>query len=213
MKLTPAVLAQARRHLRRADPVMARVVEAVGPCRLAVDRRGGPFAALAEAILYQQLAGKAAATIHGRFCALCGRRFPRAEDVARLGDAELRGAGLSRQKIGYLRDLTARAQDGLPLGRLRDLDDERVIETLTEVKGIGRWTAEMFLIFRLGRLDVLPVDDYGVQKGMQRAYRMRSLPKAARMRRVAEAWRPYRSVAAWYLWRVADGAGKLAGEG
>ena len=204
MKLTPSVLDQARDHLKRADPVMARVLDQVGACGLKTDTRGGPFSALAEAILYQQLAGKAAQTIHRRFCDLVGRRFPRPEDVARVSDAQLRGAGLSRQKIGYLRDLTQKAQDGLPLARLSRLDDERVAETLTAVKGIGRWTADMFLIFRLGRPDVLPVGDYGVQKGMQNAYRMRKLPKPDRMRRVAEPWRPYRSVACWYLWRVVD---------
>jgi DNA-3-methyladenine glycosylase II len=197
----PAVLRRATTHLRRADPVLAAILSRVGPCRLEVDTRGGPFAALVEAILYQQITGRAAATIHGRLCALAGRRLPRPEDLARLGDAELRTVGLSRQKIAYLRDLTERAQDGLPLLQLRRLPDEDVILTLTAVKGIGRWTAEMFLMFRLGRLDVLPVDDYGVRKAMQKAYRMRALPKPDRMRRVGEAWRPYRSIASWYLWR------------
>jgi 3-methyladenine DNA glycosylase/8-oxoguanine DNA glycosylase len=188
-------------HLRRADPVLAGVIREVGPCRLAVDRGGGPYAALVESIVYQQITGKAAATIHGRLCDLAGRRRLRPPDVARLTDAELRSAGLSRQKIAYLRDLTARVQDGLALGRLGRLQDEAVIDALVAVKGIGRWTAEMFLIFRLGRLDVLPVDDYGVRKAMQRAYRFRELPKPDRMRRVAEPWRPYRTIASWYLWR------------
>jgi 3-methyladenine DNA glycosylase/8-oxoguanine DNA glycosylase len=154
-----------------------------------------------EAILYQQLAGKAAATIHRRLLALLGGKTPRPEDIRRVGDAELRRVGLSRQKVAYLRDLAERARDGLPLAGLSRLPDEAVIEALTRVKGIGRWTAEMFLIFRLGRLDVWPVDDYGIRKAMQRAYRKRALPEAEWMRRTAEPWRPYRTVASWYLWR------------
>ena len=194
-------LRRAAAHLRRSDPVLGRIVRRVGPCRLTVDRRTAPFAALVESILYQQLTGKAAATIHDRLLALCGRPTPRPEDILRATDAELRAVGLSRQKVGYLRDLSRRVQDGLPLHRLSRLPDEGVIEALTAVKGIGRWTAEMYLIFRLGRLDVLPVDDYGVRKAMQRAYRKHTLPKADWMRKTAEPWQPYRSVASWYLWR------------
>jgi len=202
----PAVLRRASAHLRGADPVLARLMSAVGPCRLEIDRRGGPFASLAEAIVYQQITGKAAVTIHRRLRALVGRRHPRPQDVQAASDEQLRVVGLSRQKIRYLRDLAEKVQDGLPLRRMSRLSDDEVIAALTKVKGIGRWTAEMFLIFRLGRLDVLPVDDYGIRKAMQRAYRMRALPKAGRMRRVAEAWRPYRTVATWYLWRSVDGA-------
>jgi 3-methyladenine DNA glycosylase/8-oxoguanine DNA glycosylase len=206
MRHDPALLRRAAAHLRRADPVLARLVRAVGPCRLEIDRGGGPFASLAEAILYQQITGKAAVTIHRRLCALVGRRHPRPQDILAASDEQLRGVGLSRQKIRYLRDLSERVQGGLSLRRISRLPDDDVIAALTTVKGIGRWTAEMFLIFRLGRLDVLPVDDYGVRKAMQRAYRMRALPKADRMRRVSEAWRPYRTVASWYLWRSVDGA-------
>jgi len=202
----PGLLRRAVAHLCRADPILARLVHAVGPCRLEIDRRGGPFASLAEAIVYQQITGKAAVTIHRRLCALVGRSHPRPEDVLAASDDQLRQVGLSRQKIRYLRDLSEKVRDGLPLGRISRLPDDEVIAALTTVKGIGRWTAEMFLIFRLGRLDVLPADDYGVRKAMQRAYRMRALPKAERMRRVAEPWRPYRSVASWYLWRAVDGA-------
>jgi 3-methyladenine DNA glycosylase/8-oxoguanine DNA glycosylase len=176
-------------------------VAEVGPCRLRSDRKGGPFAALVEAILYQQITGKAAATIHGRLRTAVGRRHPRPQDVEALSDAALREAGLSRQKISYLRDLSQKAKNGLPLARLHRLGDDAVVEALTGVKGIGRWTAEMFLMFRLGRPDVLPVDDYGIRKAMQRAYRKRSLPKPDWMRRAAAPWRPYRSVASWYLWR------------
>jgi len=203
--MRPAGLRRGVRHLRRADPVLARLVDQVGPCRYEVRREVGPFAYLTAAIVHQQLAGAAAATIHRRLCALAGRKHPRPEDIARLSDAELRGVGLSRQKIGYLRDLVARVEAGLPLGRLARLSDEAAIDALTSVKGIGRWTSEMFLMFRLGRLDVLPVDDLGIRKAMQRAFRKRALPRPDWMRKTAEPWRPYRSVACWYLWRSLDG--------
>jgi 3-methyladenine DNA glycosylase/8-oxoguanine DNA glycosylase len=154
-----------------------------------------------EAILYQQIHGRAAESIHGRLRSAIRRKHPRPQDIAALSDAHLRAAGLSRQKIGYLRDLSAKAANGLPLHRLGRLTDDEVVAALSGVKGIGRWTAEMFLIFRLGRLDVLPVDDYGIRKAMQRAYRKRTLPKPEWMRRRAEPWRPYRTLASWYLWR------------
>jgi 3-methyladenine DNA glycosylase/8-oxoguanine DNA glycosylase len=205
----PRSLRRAVHHLRRVDPVLARVVRDVGPCRLEVDRRGGAFASLAEAILYQQITGKAALSIHRRLCALVGRRHPRPEDLLAATDAQLREVGLSRQKIRYLRDLSEKVRNGLSLARVSRLPDDDVIAALTTVLGIGRWTAEMFLIFRLGRLDVLPVDDYGVRKAMQRAYRMRSLPKPERMRKLAEPWRPYRTVASWYLWKSIDGGAPL----
>jgi 3-methyladenine DNA glycosylase/8-oxoguanine DNA glycosylase len=203
-----AALRRATAHLRRADPVMDRIIGEVGPCRLEVDRRTPAFAALVESILYQQITGKAAATIHERLLVLAGTRRLGPDAVLALSAESLRGAGLSRQKIAYLGDLARRTKDGLALGRVGRLPDDRVVETLTAVKGIGRWTAHMFLIFRLGRLDVLPVDDYGVQKAMQRAYRFRSLPNPKRMARVAEPWRPYRSVACWYLWRSIAGPGE-----
>jgi 3-methyladenine DNA glycosylase/8-oxoguanine DNA glycosylase len=201
MSHDPAIHRGAVAHLKKADPVLAAIIARVGPCQLRVDRNGGAFGGLLEAIVYQQLHGKAAATIHARLVALFGRRVPRPEDVDRVSDEKLRGAGLSRQKISYLRDLAARVQEGLPLRRLPRLPDDDVIEVLTAVKGIGRWTAEMYLIFRLGRPDVLPVDDYGVRKAMQEAWRLRKLPEASWMRKRAEPWRPYRSVASWYLWR------------
>lgn len=204
MSHDPKTLRAALKHLRAADPVLARLIDAVGPCRLVVDRRGGPFASLAEAIIFQQITGKAAQTIHGRLRALIRRQHPRATDIAALSDDELRSAGLSRQKISYLRDLSAQSLAGLPLTRLQRLEDEHVIETLTKVKGIGRWTAHMYLMFRLGRLDVMPVDDYGVRKSMQKVYRFRALPKPDRMLKVSRAWRPYRSIASWYLWRALD---------
>jgi DNA-3-methyladenine glycosylase II len=204
MPLDSLTLRRAVRHLRRADPVLHGIIDSVGPCRLRSDAGGGPFAALVEAILYQQITGKAAATIHGRLRNAVGRKHPRPPDIVALSDAELRSVGLSRQKTGYLRDLARQAANGLPLARLHRLEDDDVVEALTQVKGIGRWTAEMFLIFRLGRLDVLPVDDHGIRKAMQRAYRKRALPKPEWMRRRALGWRPYRTVASWYLWRSLD---------
>jgi DNA-3-methyladenine glycosylase II len=201
--LDVAMLRKAEGHLRGADPVLARIVDVVGPAPLKVDRSPA-FAALLESIVYQQISGKAAAAIHRRLCTALGRRIPRPEDVAAASDATLRAAGLSRVKIAYLRDLAVRAVSGLPLRSLSRLDDERVVEALIQVKGIGRWTAEMFLMFRLLRPDVLPVGDYGIRKAMQRAYRLRKLPKPDVMQRIAEPWRPYRSVACWYLWRSLD---------
>jgi len=210
MSSSVSSLQEAVAHLERADPVLGRLIAAHGDCRLKVDRRGSAYSALLEAILYQQITGKAAASIHRRLAERVGRRHPRPEQIAALSRAALRRVGLSRQKIAYMRDLTVRVQGGLPLRGLGRQHDEAVIEALTQVKGIGRWTAEMFLIFRLGRLDVLPVHDYGIRKAMQRAYGKRALPKPDWMRRVAGPWRPYRSVACWYLWRSVDGA---AGKG
>jgi DNA-3-methyladenine glycosylase II len=204
MQPAPAVLRRAVAHLRRADPVLGAAMDTVGPCRLTVDCETPAFASLLESICYQQLAGKAAATIHGRLRALWPGGHPRPQDVAAATDDTLRGVGLSRQKISYVRDLATRAADGLPLDTLHTLPDEDVIEALTAVRGIGRWTVEMYLMFRLGRLDVLPVNDYGIQKAMQTLYRMRKMPKPDRMRKVAEPWRPYRTVACWYLWRTLD---------
>jgi DNA-3-methyladenine glycosylase II len=200
MRLSPAQLRKAAAHIARADPVMAGIVKSVGPCRLRFHRGGSSYWYLTRAILRQQISGYAANAIERRI----RERFPgvlQPQHVLAASDVELRALGLSRQKAGYLRDLAARARDGLRLHRLGRLADERLVETLTVVKGIGRWTVEMLLIFRLGRPDVLPVGDYGIQKAMQRAYRMRALPKPERMRKLAEPWRPYRSIACWYLWR------------
>jgi 3-methyladenine DNA glycosylase/8-oxoguanine DNA glycosylase len=201
MPIDPATLRKAEARLRRSDPVLAAIMRDVGPCRLRTDETGGAFAALVESIVYQQITGKAAASIYGRVRKLIKRRHPRPQDILAATEEALRGAGLSRQKVAYLRDLAEKVRDGLKLRALGRLENEAVIEALTEVKGIGRWTVEMFLIFRLGRLDVLPVHDYGIRKAMQRAYRLRKLPNPDRMRRLAEPWRPYRSVACWYLWR------------
>ena len=197
---------RARRLLMRRDPVLGALIKRHGPCGLSDDQREDPFRAMVEAIVWQQLSTKAAATIFARFLALFpDRGFPTPRMLAEVTDAQLRAVGFSRQKIGYLRDLSAKVLGGeLPLDRLEELDDEAVVEVLTKVKGIGRWSAEMFLMFRLHRPDVLPVDDLGIVKAIQKAYRLRKPPTADRIRKMGEAWRPYRSVASWYLWASTD---------
>jgi DNA-3-methyladenine glycosylase II len=198
-------------HLRQADPILRKVIEQVGPCRLRPVTEGGHFEFIARAIIYQQLSTKAAATIHGRVQTLCGGSLT-CEPLISLPDEALRGAGLSRQKLGYLRDLAARATDGrLDTQHFADLPDEGITQQLVQVKGVGVWTAQMFLIFRLGRPDVLPVLDLGIRKGVQRAYRLRKLPDAKRIEKIAAPWAPYRSIGSWYMWRVLElGARKAA---
>ncbi len=193
--------AKAHRLLARRDPVLRDLMRRYGPCGLADSQHTDPFRALVRAIISQQLSTQAAATIARRFDALFDGKPTPARVNAALDD-QLRGVGLSGQKLRYIRDLCARIEGGLlPLTTLGQMDDEGVITVLTEVKGIGRWTAEMFLMFRLHRPDVLPVDDLGIVKAVQRAYRMRTLPTPKRLTRLGEDWRPYRSVACWYLWR------------
>jgi 3-methyladenine DNA glycosylase/8-oxoguanine DNA glycosylase len=202
--MTPIEYEKARRHLMRRDPVLGAIIKAIGPCGLAERQRSDHLTALVGAIVSQQLSTKAAATIFGRFVAL----FPdgaitNAAALSRLDDAALRGVGLSRQKVGYLRDLCARMADGrLQLDEIDALPDAQVIERLTLVKGFGRWTAEMFLMFRLHRPDVLPVGDLGIVNAVQRLYRLRKRPDPKRLLKMGEAWRPYRSVACWYLWQT-----------
>ncbi|HEY2524347.1 MAG TPA: DNA-3-methyladenine glycosylase [Candidatus Binataceae bacterium] len=195
---------EAMAHLSAADPVLARVIDAVGP--LEIELRRERFQALGRAIIFQQLAGAAAHTIYTRFVALFpGRRFPAPRQVLDALAEDLRRAGLSRQKSLYLKDLAAHVENGtLSFHRFSGMDDEEIILDLTRVHGIGRWTAEMFLIFNLGRPDVLPVDDLGVRNAARRLYRMRKMPDAKRLRALAERWRPYRSAASWYLWRSGD---------
>ena len=191
---------KARRILARRDPILRDLMRRHGPCGLADSQHTDPFQALVHAIISQQLSTKAAATIAGRVDALLDG-LPIPARVAAVSDAQLRSAGLSGQKVSYLRDLCARIADGsLPLDALDRMPDEDVIAALTRVKGIGRWTAEMFLMFRLHRPDVLPVGDLGIVKAVQRAYRLRTLPSPTRLLRLGESWRPYRSVACWYLW-------------
>src|SRR5581483_4040114 len=174
------------------------------PCLMVDRQRKDHLTALVGAIVSQQLSTKAAATIFARFTALfSAQHIPNAAAIDAIGDDQLRGAGFSGQKVRYLRDLCARIADGrLNLDELDALDDELVIERLTAVKGFGRWTAEMFLMFRLHRPDVLPVDDLGIVNAIQRLYGMRKRPKPDRIRKMGEAWRPYRSVASWYLWQT-----------
>ena len=191
-------------HLR-ADPALARVITQVGPCRFAPTAEGTHFDALVRSIIYQQLSGKAAATIHSRMQDIFGGRAPTPAELAAAPDETLRAAGLSRQKLGYLKDLAARVDSGaVPLDHLDELPDDEIIDALVQVKGIGRWTAQMFLMFRLGRPNVLPELDLGIQKGIQRAYRLRSLPKPDRVRKIGAKWAPYCTVACWYLWRSLD---------
>jgi DNA-3-methyladenine glycosylase II len=189
-------------HLKKSDPVLRAIIDRVGPCRMEF----GPaeFCSLAEAIVYQQLNGKAAVTIFKRFAALAGEPLT-PEGILKLSDEQLRGVGLSKQKSAYLKDLAAKTASGaLDFSRLPELSDEEVITHLTQVKGIGVWTAHMFLIFSLRRPNVLPTGDYGVQVAMKKHYRKRKLPKPKDMEKIARAWEPYRSVACWYMWRSLD---------
>ncbi len=195
---------EAEARLLIADPILARVIDAVGPIKLALRRER--FAALGRAIIFQQLAGAAARTIHDRFVRLFpGRRFPTPRQVLEASTEDLRRVGLSRQKSLYLRDLATHVENGtLNFHRFAKMSDEEIIADLTRVHGIGRWTAEMFLMFNLGRPDVLPVDDLGVRNAVRRLYRMRKMPDAKRLRALGERWRPYRSAASWYLWRSGE---------
>ncbi len=203
----PAVAA-----LRAADPVVARLIERVGPFALELKRTRSVFGALSEAIVFQQLSTKAAETIFGRVCALFPNAAsgPRPEQILGASDAALRGAGLSRAKLLALRDLARRSEQGeLPtLAQIRRMPDEEIIERLSQVRGIGRWTVEMLLIFRLGRPDVLPVGDFGVRKGFALAFRKRALPEPRALEKYGERWKPYRTVASWYLWRALELPGK-----
>ncbi len=197
---------RARRLLARRDPVMRDLIRRLGPCGLAESQKSDPFEALVQAIVWQQLSWKAALAIYRKFLGVFGdERCPRPAELAAAPDAALRAAGLSRMKIGYLRDLAAKVLDGtVRLEALGRLSDEEVVQTLTRIKGIGRWSAEMFLIFKLHRPDVLPVHDLGIAKAIQRAYRLRTRPSPSRMLAIGERWRPYRSVASWYLWESLD---------
>lgn len=205
--LTSSAVEQAMQALSQADPVLAELIGRVGPCELGMRRRGRYFPALVEAIIYQQLTAKAASRILARFRALyLTGRFPTPAEVAATPAQKLRTAGLSSQKISYLHDLSRRLADGsFPLRRISAMDDREVIERLTEIKGIGRWTAEMFLIFTLGRPDVFPATDLGIRKAVQRLYAHPALLPPRDLAELAERWTPHRSVAAWYLWASVDG--------
>jgi O-6-methylguanine DNA methyltransferase len=193
-------------HLSSSDERLARLVEQVGPPRIRVERTHSTFEALAQSIVYQQLAGAAAATIYGRLRALFPQGRSSAEKLDALSDASLRGAGISRPKMLALRDLAKKALDGTvpPIEKLHGMSDDAIVERLSQVRGIGRWTVEMLLIFRLGRPDVLPVADFGVRHGFKLAYGRRSMPAPKDLARWGERWRPHRTVASWYMWRAVD---------
>jgi DNA-3-methyladenine glycosylase II len=189
-------------HLKKCDPVLRAIIERVGPCRMQFGL--ADFCSVAEAIVYQQLNGKAAATIFKRFADLAGEPLT-PEGILRLTDQQMRGVGLSKQKSSYLKDLAAKTTNGLlDFEHIADLPDEEVIQHLTQVKGIGVWTAHMFLIFSLRRPNVLPTGDYGVQVAVKKHYKKRKLPKPKDMEKIARPWEPYRSVACWYMWRSLD---------
>lgn len=196
---------QAVRHLRRTDSRLAALIARIGPLRMNLRPAVSPFEALLRAITYQQLSGKAAATIHGRLLDL----FPEGlvpESLLALPESALRGVGLSHNKLLAVRDLATKTLDGsVPDFTVMDaLTDDEIIERLTVVRGIGRWSVEMLLMFTLGRPDVLPVDDLGIRKGFQLVYGMKRLPAAVTLRRAARLWKPFRSAASWYLWQALD---------
>jgi len=202
-KIGPELLERARRSLRRRDPALGAVIRRVGPCGL--EASGDPYRMLVQSVIYQQLAGSAAAAIFGRVKARFGGRIPRPERLLEATDEELRSAGLSRQKIAAIRGIArAFADNSLCNRRLRAMADDAVVEAVTQLRGIGEWTAHMLLMFSLGRPDVLPTGDYGVRKGAQIVYGLDELPKPQELASLAERWRPYRSVGAWYLWTVVD---------
>jgi DNA-3-methyladenine glycosylase II len=192
-------------HLKKSDPVMADVIARVGSCALVPRADGTHFDAIMRAIIFQQLSGQAAGTIHRRFMDLYGGRDPNPKELLRTPDAKLRAVGLSGQKTRYLKDLATRVESGeCPIDSLDTLSDDEIIEALTSVKGVGRWTAQMFLMFRLGRPDVLPDLDLGIQKGVKLAYKLRKHPVPKRVLKIGAKWAPYRTIASWYLWRLLD---------
>lgn len=194
-------------HLTAACPSMAALVARIGPCLLEPQPQRTPFRALVQAVAHQQLHAKAAANILGRFQALFPRnRFPGPKALAAMGEAELRSAGFSAGKVAAIRDIAVKTLSGAVPGskEIRLLEDEAIIERLTQVRGVGRWTVEMLLIFTLERPDVWPADDYGVRSGWRKLYGLAELPSPKELRALGEKFRPHRSVAAWYLWRAAD---------
>jgi DNA-3-methyladenine glycosylase II len=201
--MTPA----AHKHLSKSDPVMKRLIREHGVCGLAPEMKRSPFQSLVQAVAHQQLNGTAANTILTRFKKLFpGRKFPRAEDLANVTDEQIRAAGFSFAKIKAIRDIAEKTLSGvIPTSRaIRKLSDDEIVARLTEVRGVGRWTVEMLLIFQLGRHDVLPVDDFGVRSGFGHAYQKGKMPKPKELLAFGEKWRPHRTTAAWFLWRAAD---------
>jgi len=206
-RLPPYDQDEAARHVARSGPEMNRLIEVVGPPDLVVGALSSPFEMLLESIVYQQLSGKAAATIYGRVEAMFGGHPPAPEALLAIEDVHLRNAGMSWAKVAAARDLASQTLDGtLPsLGELAAMPDDEIIASLTRVRGIGPWTVQMLLIFRLGRPDVLPAADLGVRKGLQITHSLAELPAPQEVIERGEVWRPYRSMASWYLWRAVDG--------
>ena len=205
--MTPA----AHRHLSKHDPVLRRLIREHGKCDLTPEKRRSPFQSLVQAVAHQQLNGNAANNILSRFKNLFpGRKFPRPEDLAKVTDAQIRACGFSFAKIKSIRDIAAKTLSGVvPSSRqIVNLSDDEIIARLTEVRGVGRWTVEMLLIFQLGRPDVLPVGDFGVRTGYRVAYKKRDMPKPKALLAFGEKWKPHRTTAAWFLWCAADAAKK-----
>jgi DNA-3-methyladenine glycosylase II len=205
------VNAAAHKHLAASDPVMRRLIRAHGQCPLTPEKHRSPFQSLVQAVAHQQLNGTAANTILTRFKKLFPkRRFPRPEDLADVTDEQIRACGFSFAKIKAIRDITAKTLAGVvPTSRqIVKLSDDEIVARLTEVRGVGRWTVEMLLIFQLGRPDVLPAEDFGVRTGFRHAYQRRDLPKGKHLLAFGERWRPHRTTAAWYLWQAANAAKK-----
>jgi DNA-3-methyladenine glycosylase II len=205
--MTPA----AHKHLSKNDPVMKRLIREHGICALKPESRRSPFQSLVQAVAHQQLNGSAANTILTRFKKLFpNRRFPKPEDLAKVTDAQIRACGFSFAKIRAIRDLAEKTLSGVvPTSRqIMELSDDEIVARLTEVRGVGRWTVEMLLIFQLGRENVLPADDFGVRSGFRVAYKKREMPKPKALLAHGRRWRPHATTAAWYLWRAADAAKK-----
>jgi len=195
-------------HLTKADKILARLIRKVGPCELIPRKRCSPFQALVQSVAHQQLNGTAANTILKRVMALYSwRKFPTPDDVLATPDEKLRGAGLSRAKVASIKDIAAKTLEGVvpPARTIAKMPDAEILERLTTIRGVGPWTVEMLLIFKLGRLDVLPATDFGVRKGFALIFMRDELPKPAELLEHGERWRPYRSIASWYLWRGLDG--------
>jgi DNA-3-methyladenine glycosylase II len=212
LTLSPALRKQADRLLAEVDPVMARIIADNGPCTLKPEGRRTPFESLVRAIVHQQLHGAAAEAILGRLLALFpGEGFPKPADFSPVPDEALRAAGLSAAKVASLRDLAQKTMKGVVPGprKIRSLPDDDIVERLTQVRGVGRWTVEMLLIFQLGRADVLPVDDFGIRNAIAKAYGLPALPKPREALLRGEIWRPHRTVAAWHLWSSVNGEAKV----
>jgi len=205
--MTPA----AHKHLKKRDPILRRLIREHGKCALVPEKRRSPFQSLVQAVAHQQLNGTAANTILQRFIKLFpGRKFPRPEDLANVTDEQIRACGFSFAKIKSIRDIAEKTLSGIvPTSRqIVKLSDDEIVARLMEVRGVGRWTVEMLLIFQLGRHDVLPADDFGVRTGFRVAYKKRDLPKPKELLAFGEKWKPHRTTAAWYLWCAADAAKK-----